>query len=163
MLLCVSYEDCTYHIVDLEKKTERQLCQGYSSRAQCARLAPSFNLKTFPYVLVKENKWICVLNVKTESLYRLVINDDKCANGKRLEFLPRKKAKDDFEKGSAKYIYFLTTGCTLLKDKAAKAVSEDSLTVKKASAQRSYVDNGSVRKYKVNEDIFLQLSKMEGS
>jgi len=153
MLLCVSYYDCTYHLVDIENNQQKSLTQGYSDRAHCIRLAPGFDHEDFPYVLCKESQWICILNLHKGAIYQLVKNEDKCANGRRLEFMPREKKKQHLEPedagkkvaGKGKEVRFLTTGCTILKEKG----------------KSSYVDNGCVRMYKMNEDLFVELSKSD--
>ena len=96
-----------------------------------------------------------MINIKTEKSYRLIINDDKCANGRRLEFLPSKKdhkaeKKEELEE-EGKYHYFITTGCTLLKQ----------LEGEEGKKKKSYVDNGCVKKFKVNEEVFLELAKLD--
>jgi len=108
-------------------------------------------MKEFPYVLVKENKWICVLNLAKGRSYKLIQNEDKCANGRRLEFLPRdaQRKGSEYTDHKTRDVCFISTSCNIVKDSP------------EGQRPRSWVQNGCVKKFKINGQLFVELSKFE--
>ena len=94
-LLVVNYYDCSYHSVNIRDNTEELLCTGFSSRGINVEPSPYFDFEDFPYVLAKENRWLCILHLRHKKCYKLTLCEDKCAGGQRTVFLPRKVVKDE--------------------------------------------------------------------
>ena len=82
-------------------------------------------------------------------MYKLIQNDDKCANGKRLEFLPREKASGTSSKDKNRDVCFVSTACSIVKEADSK------------QSKKSYVENGCVRKFKINGQLFIELAKFD--
>lgn len=87
-LLSVSYYGCSYHTIDLLEQKEERITTGFSDRGINIVPSPYFS-EEFPYILVKESKWLCILHLKHKKIYKLTLCEDKCAGGQRMAFLPR--------------------------------------------------------------------------
>jgi len=72
VLLVASYSDCSYYLVNLATKEESFLAKGFSPYSLGLCMFPEFDYEEFPFVLAKEDDWICAINVKAGFIYRLV-------------------------------------------------------------------------------------------
>ena len=71
VLLVSSYSDCSYYIVDLNKKEESFLCKGFSPYAMGISKMPGYSFDNFPYVLAKEDDFITIIHVRAGYAFRL--------------------------------------------------------------------------------------------
>ena len=74
LLLIASYSDCSYYLVDLEKKTEQFLCKGFSPYAMGLAKFPDYKFdgeNPFPYVLAKEDDFLTIIHVRAGFAFRL--------------------------------------------------------------------------------------------
>lgn len=74
LLLVASYSDCSYYLVDLEKRTESFLCKGFSPYAMGLVKFPDYSYagdEPFPYVLAKEDDYLTVIHVRAGFAFRL--------------------------------------------------------------------------------------------
>ena len=72
ILLVASYSDCSYYILDLNTGKEEFLNKGFSPYALGLKKFPNFDYEEFPYVLVKEDDFMTILNVRTGFVFKLV-------------------------------------------------------------------------------------------
>ncbi len=80
MLLVASYSDCSYYLVDLESHQESFLCKGHSPYAMGIVKFPQYQYEkgssieapSFPYVLAKEDDYMCIINVRSGFSMRLM-------------------------------------------------------------------------------------------
>lgn len=72
LLLCSSYSDCSYFIVDLNTQSEKFVIKGFSPYALGLLKFPYFNMQEFPYVLAKEDDYVVILNVRGGFAFSLV-------------------------------------------------------------------------------------------
>lgn len=71
ILLISSYSDCSYYVVDLNKKEEFFLCKGFSPYAMGISKFPYYNFDNFPYVMAKEDDFMTIINVRSGHVMRL--------------------------------------------------------------------------------------------
>jgi hypothetical protein len=139
---------------------EDMICTGFSSRGINLEPSPYFDIDEFPYILTKENKWLCILNLKHNKIYKLTLCEDNCAGGQRLVFLPRtpnsndlidtslmsttaktrearsQAEQDHLKKEREENATFITTSCNV---------------VQETGNHRKRVKNGCIKKFKINK------------
>ena len=71
VLLVSSYSDCSYYLVDLNKKEEAFLCKGFSPYAMGISKFPAYSYDNFPYVLAKEDDFLTIIHVRSGYVFRL--------------------------------------------------------------------------------------------
>ncbi|CDW91582.1 UNKNOWN [Stylonychia lemnae] len=72
VLLVSSYSDCSYYVVDLNKKEEFFLCKGFSPYGMGISKFPSYSFDNFPYVMAKEDDYMTIINVRAGFSFRLI-------------------------------------------------------------------------------------------
>lgn len=87
-LVVCSYTECKYYIINLKTGYEGLIGIGVSKRALNIQLFPCFHIVYFPFILCKENRFICILNLKARRVSALQKCEDMYMNGFRLQFLP---------------------------------------------------------------------------
>jgi hypothetical protein len=100
LLLCSSYSDCSYYIVDLQQKTEKFLCKGFSPYAMGLVKMPDYAYSgedEFPYVLAKEDDYLTIIHVRAGFALRLanVPTHNQNHFNQRLVFLDAKTLVTD--------------------------------------------------------------------
>ena len=69
-LICSTYIYYKYYLIDLKLKTARYIFDGFDF-CQAINIIPDFDSETFPFMIVREKKWISVINIKTKDIKKI--------------------------------------------------------------------------------------------